>query len=78
MSRSKLSTNWRGTRRIFVPGLLGFLSRTDEVLSWTALEWTFVHKVNHSSGLERATRKVETRGPAFIVVELEQTLYTVS
>ena len=48
------------------------------MLSWTALKWTFIHKVDHSSGLERATRKVETCGPASILVELEQTLYTVS
>ena len=40
----------------------------------TALERTFVHKVNHSFGLECATRKVETCGPASIVVELEQAL----
>ena len=48
------------------------------MLSWTALEQTFVHKVDHSSGLERAMQIVETCGPASIVVELEQTLYTVS
>ena len=77
-SRSKFSTHWRDTRRVFVPGLLGFLSRADEVLSWTALERTFMHKVDHSSDLERATQEVETCGPASVIVELEQTLYTVS
>ena len=48
------------------------------MLSWTALERTFVHKVDHSSGLEHATQKIETCGPASVIVELEQTLYTVS
>ena len=30
-----------------------------------------MHIVNHSSGLKRATQKVETCGPASIVVELD-------
>ena len=37
---------------------------------------TVVHEVSHSSGLEHAKRKVETSGPALIVVVLEQTVNT--
>ena len=35
-----------------------------------------VHEVSHSSGLEHAKEKVETSGPAHIVVVLEQTVNT--
>ena len=37
-----------------------------------------MHKLGRISDLERAMRKIETCGSACIVVELEQTLYTVS
>ena len=43
-----------------------------------ALGRTVVHKLDHNSGLERGERKVERPGPTPIIVELEQTLYTVS
>ena len=76
-SSSKLSTPLRATRSVFVSKSLLFRSRVDEVSARAALGHTVAHKVGHSSGIKHAKRKVETCGPAPIVVELEQTLYTV-
>ena len=76
-SSSKLSTPLRATRSVFALKPLLFRSKVDEVSAQAALGHTVAHKVDHSSGIKRAKQKVETCGPAPIVIELEQTLYTV-
>lgn len=39
---------------------------------------TVAHKLDHNSGLEHGTHKVETWGPPYLfVIESEQTLYVV-
>ena len=43
-----------------------------------ALGCTVAHKVGHDSGSKHAKQKVEMRGPAPIIIELEQSLYMVS
>ena len=73
----QLSIPLRATRSVFVSKPLLFRSRVVEVSAREALGHTIAHKVGHSSGIKHAKRKVETCGPAPIVVELEQTLYTV-
>ena len=69
-SSSKVSTLWRATRGVFVSKLLRFRSRVDKEPAQTAFYRTLVtYKVDHNSGLERAKRKIETCGPAPIVVK---------
>ena len=58
--------------------LLCFRSRVDKVAAQAALGCTVAHVIDHNSGLERAKQKVERSGPAPIVIELEQTINTVS
>ena len=76
-SNSKLSKPLRATQSVFTSKLLCFQSRVDKVSARVALGHTVAHKVGHSSGIKRAKQKVEMCGLAPIVVELEQTLYTV-
>ena len=69
---------WRARWGDFVSNLLCFRSRTDKVPSQTSLDHTIAQKSDHNSGLKRDKRKFERCGPAYIIVELEWTLYTVS
>ena len=73
-SSSNLSTPSRATHSVFTSNLFLFRSIVDEVPARAARGRTEVHEVSHSSGLEHAKRKVETSGPAPIVVELGQTV----
>ena len=68
-SSSKVSTLWRATRGVFVSKLLHFRSRVDKEPAQMAFYRTVAYKVDHNSGLERAKRKIETCGPAPIVVK---------
>ena len=61
--------------------LLRFHSRVDKVAARAALDsldCTVAHIIEHAYGHERAKQKVERSGPAPIVVELEQTINTVT
>ena len=77
-SSSNLSTPSRAPRSVFTSNLFLFRSIVDEVPARAARGRTVVHEVSHSSGREHAKRKVETSGPALIliVVVLEQTVNT--
>ena len=55
-----------------------FHSRVYKVAARALLGSTIAHKVNHNSGLKRAKQKIEKSGPAPVVVQLEQTVNTVS
>ena len=75
-SRGSLSTSSKAIRSVFTSKPFLFQSRVDEVPARAAYSHTIGHKVSHSSVIEHAKRKVKTSGPAHIVVELEQTLYS--
>ena len=73
-STSKVSTLWRATRGVFVSKLLRFRSGVDKEPAQMAFYRTVAssmvaYKVDHNSGLERAKQKIETCGPAPIVVK---------
>ena len=68
-SSSKVSTLWRAIRGIFVSKLLRFRSRVDKEPAQMAFYRTIAYKVNHNSGLDHAKQKIETCGPAPIVVK---------
>ena len=77
-SSSELSTPFRARWGVWASKLLRFCSRDDKVAARAALDRTIAHIIDHNSGLEHAKRKVERSGPAPIVVELEQTINTVT
>ena len=77
-SSSELSTPSRAKWGVLASKLLRFRSRVDKVAVRAALDCTVTHIIEHNSGLEHAKQKVERSGPAPIVVELEQTINTVT
>ena len=77
-SGTYLTTPCRATRSVFGHELLSFPLKADEASFRTLFSRTVVYKSGHNFSWQRATRKIETCGPASDVGELEQTLYTVS
>ena len=77
-SSNELSTPSRAKWGVLASKLLRFRSRVDKIAVRAALDCTVTHIIEHNSGLEHAKQKVERSGPAPIVVELEQTINTVT